>query len=61
MGVRRGDIGASRILWLVLPSVAVFAVLWFLPPVVFWILCGLIVVGCGVYAGLQTRREMKRS
>jgi hypothetical protein len=61
VGAQQGDNRARRILWLVLSFLAVFAVLRFLPPAAFWILAGLIVVGCGVYAGLQTRREIKRS
>jgi 4-hydroxybenzoate polyprenyltransferase len=50
------DNRARRTLWLVLPSVAVFALLWFLPPVAFWIAAGSILVAFGIYAGLQNRR-----
>jgi hypothetical protein len=51
---------ARRFLWLVLPSMAVLAILWLLPPAAFWIAGGLVIVACGVYADLQTRRELKR-
>ena len=60
MDVEKRDNRARRFLWLVVPFVVVFAVVRFLPPAAFWIAFGLVVVACGVYAGLQTRRELRR-
>jgi hypothetical protein len=60
MSARQRDNRSLRILWLVLGFVAVFAIVRFLPPVAFWIAVGCILVFCGVYAGLQTRRETER-
>jgi uncharacterized membrane protein len=47
-----------RILWVVLAALAGFAAVRLLSDVGFYVVCGIILVGCGVYAGLQNRREL---
>ena len=60
VSAQQRDKRSLRILWLVVGFVAVFALVRFLPPVAFWIAVGSVLVFCGVYAGLQTRREIER-
>jgi hypothetical protein len=45
---------------LVVSFLAVFLLLRFLPHIAFWIAVGLVIVFCGVYAGLENRRETKQ-
>jgi hypothetical protein len=60
MDAEKRDNRARRFLSLVLPFVVVFAVVRFLPPAAFWIAFGLVILAVGVYAGVQTRRELRR-
>ena len=34
---------------------------WLLGDVAFYVLCGLLLVGAGIYAGLQNRRELEKA
>jgi uncharacterized membrane protein len=57
MDTGRRETWDLRILLALVGTLIAFLVSQFLGPTGFWVLLGLVVVACGVYAGVRERRE----